>query len=130
MRKDCSYLDEFRVKHNGVIFPGEPIGCFRFSGMKVIVSVEDGWEHASVEKWDGCPSWGEMEFVKAVIWLPEEIVMQYHLPGIEVPTHCLHLWREVNGEPRKLPPQPLTTLQCSGSSREHKRVRRSGRTDS
>jgi hypothetical protein len=57
---------------------------------------EYAWEHVSVSTDRRCPTWQEMDFVKDQFWLPEETVMQLHVPKnrhVNVHPYCLHLWR-------------------------------------
>ena len=57
-----------------------------------------GWEHVSVSTKSRCPTWEEMCFVKELFWLPEELVVQYHMPAAEnvnIHDYCLHLWRNI-----------------------------------
>jgi hypothetical protein len=57
---------------------------------------EYAWEHVSVSTNIRCPTWQEMDFVKDQFWLPEETVIQLHVPKhrhVNVHPYCLHLWR-------------------------------------
>lgn len=57
------------------------------------------WEHVSVSRYDRCPTWDEMCFIKKLFWIdPEDCVVQYHPPRsdyVNIHPHCLHLWRPV-----------------------------------
>lgn len=70
--------------------------------LKVIATVDDGWEHVSVTVHGRkrCPTWEEMSFIKDFFWHDTEWVMQFHPPQQEkVNDHpyCLHLWRPLDG---------------------------------
>lgn len=67
-------------------------GNFRAAGL----GPEYAWEHVSVSFENRCPTWQEMDFVKDQFWLPDETVMQLHVPKhlhVNVHPYCLHLWR-------------------------------------
>ena len=73
-----------------------------------IASNGGGWEHVSVspKNQKRCPTWEEMCEIKAMFFLPDECVVQYHPPESEYVNNygtCLHLWRPVGG---KLPRPP------------------------
>jgi hypothetical protein len=54
------------------------------------------WEHVSVSGKYYTPNWAEMCWVKDQFWLPEEVVVQFHVPPeehINIAKTCLHLWR-------------------------------------
>lgn len=73
----------FMVPHNG-------------QTLAVIVSDEEGWDHVSVSLPTRCPSWGEMSWVKRLLFEPHEVVMQLHPADsehINCHQYCLHLWR-------------------------------------
>lgn len=60
------------------------------------IQLTTSWEHVSVSTKNRCPTWAEMQMIKDVFWLPEELVLQFHPPqSVYVNTHenCLHLWR-------------------------------------
>lgn len=68
------------------------------------------WEHVSVlariRGREQTPTWGQMCWVKARFWEPEEAVVQYHPPASEAVNlhpHALHLWRPIL---RQLPMPP------------------------
>lgn len=57
-----------------------------------------GWEHVSVSTPARCPSWVEMTTIKDLFWLPEETVLQLHVPvadHVNFHPYTLHLWRLV-----------------------------------
>lgn len=91
---------------------GDSYGAFcipcRATGRTLNVLAQDGrnsredlgdawaWDHVSVSTEKRIPLWAEMAFVKDVFWLPEETVMQLHVPTkqhINVHPFTLHLWR-------------------------------------
>lgn len=72
---------------------------------------EKGWEHVSAHcrylvkrgkkaKWKTrMPRWEEMCRIKALFFLPEECVVQFHPPEsdyVNIHDHVLHLWRSRN----------------------------------
>ena len=78
-------------------------GMFNFLGparapLVAVASDGLGWEHVSVSVpgTPRCPTWGEMCFIKAQFWHPEETVVQYH-PAKEDYVDChpytLHMWK-------------------------------------
>ncbi len=76
-------------------------GVFMYRDMRIIVSRGDGWEHASVSLPKRCPTWREMDWVRHLVWRPEETVMQLHVPveaHISFDDYCLHLWRPIGIE--------------------------------
>ena len=82
-------------------------GCFRWPKIRkiVMVSVGEGWEHASVSFRDRCPTWAEMEAVKRALWAPDDCCMQLHVPvsqHLSVHNFCLHVWRPL----RSVIPRP------------------------
>jgi hypothetical protein len=78
--------------------------------LRVLASVNGmGWDHVSVSRYNRCPNWREMSFIKELFFLPHETAMQLHVPAADhVNYHpfCLHIWRPVDEEiPR--PPNVL-----------------------
>lgn len=54
------------------------------------------WDHVSVSRGDRCPTWEEMEQVKHLFFLPDEVAFQLHVPPsdhISLHPYCLHIWR-------------------------------------
>jgi hypothetical protein len=104
---------------------GDPYGAFRIpyapTGSKLAVLAVSGeigrvdlgdahaWDHVSVSvvSKNRTPNWSEMSFIKEMFWLPDETVMQLHVPAsdhINIHNYTLHLWRPLLIEiPR--PPQ-------------------------
>lgn len=67
--------------------------------LDILASNGDGWDHVSVSLPHRIPTWTEMDFVKRLFFLPEEIVMQLHpaeVKHINNMKNCLHLWRPQN----------------------------------
>ena len=93
---------------------GDSYGAFRIpcalKGVRVWLNVlaQDGrnsredlgdawaWDHVSVSTERRTPTWGEMDFIKDIFWLPGEAVVQFHVPKSEhINCHpfTLHLWK-------------------------------------
>jgi len=87
-------------------------------GTSLRVMVSDGtdwpfelpaWEHASVSTASRTPNWREMEFVRELCWMPDELVLQFSVPRdkhINCHPYCLHLWKPIDVQ-IPLPP-PMT----------------------
>lgn len=88
--------DEFVAKRGGDFF----IQSLKLKqALKVIASVEEGWEHVSVSLGNRCPTWDEMCFVKNLFWDEEDMVIQFHPAKseyINLHPYALHLWRKEN----------------------------------
>ena len=98
-----------------VSFYGDNFGAFiihRINGnLRILVSPGEkgkyAWEHVSVSLENRCPTWDEMDRVKRMFWLPEETVIQLHVPErehINVHPFTLHLWRPIGVEIPLPPP--------------------------
>jgi hypothetical protein len=64
--------------------------------LKVLASVGGGWDHVSVSHRKRVPNWYELETVKRLCFLDDEIAIQLHVPPsnhITVHPNTLHLWR-------------------------------------
>lgn len=75
--------------------------------LNIIASTSPAWEHVSVSRKNRCPNWPEMDQIKRLFFLPDEVVIQYHVAEedhINVHPYCLHLWRPLNQE-IPLPPK-------------------------
>lgn len=75
--------------------------------LRMIASWEEGWEHVSVSTASRVPHWDEMQFIKELFWLDDEVVMQLHpAKSRYINTHpfVLHLWRPTEQE---IPTPPL-----------------------
>jgi hypothetical protein len=77
-------------------------GCFQVDSptdsrpLFIIASSGLGWDHVSISHRSRCPNWPEMEHVKRLFFLPDEVAMQLHVAvadHISHAEHCLHLWR-------------------------------------
>ncbi len=101
--KNLRDLDPHRVliKEYGTL-GDETCGAFVFpspidgQSLRIVASMEDGWDHVSVSRQSRVPNWPEMEFIKRKFFKDDETVMQLHLPPSEhINFHpfCLHLWR-------------------------------------
>lgn len=70
-------------------------------GLRVIASTAQnpeaqGWDHVSVSLPNRCPTWDEMEFIKRIFFLPEEVCFQLQpaeADYINNHPYCLHIWR-------------------------------------
>jgi len=97
-------------------------GAFRLAGpcgAELVVIASDGadwpfpspaWEHVSVSTRHRTPNWREMEFVRDLCFMPEELVLQFSVPRaahINVHPYCLHLWRPIGVE---IPTPPAETV--------------------
>lgn len=83
--------------NNGAFFL-PPIKPLSKEKLGVIASDGAGWEHVSVSLQSRCPTWDEMNYVKAVFWDDEDCVVQFHPPLSEYVNehpYCLHLWRPI-----------------------------------
>ncbi len=84
---------------------------------QIIVSNNDGWEHASmcpVYK-KRTPTWEEMSTLKEYFWEEEEAVVQYHPPKssyINSHPYVLHLWRPLT-QILPLPPSSMVGVKDS-----------------
>lgn len=112
---------------------GETLNIWSSDG---VVPEALGWEHVSVSTNRRCPNWQEMCFVKDMFWLPEECVIQYHVPVMHhINNHpfCLHLWRNKEQSIPMPPPEMvgIRNLEPEVAKRvmyrENKRMRLEGR---
>jgi len=75
--------------------------------LTVVCSDGEGWDHVSVSTPERCPRWEEMEYIKRMFFLPNEVAMQLHVPvedHISNHDYCLHIWRPQKSE-IPLPPK-------------------------
>lgn len=95
-------LDRYRVRHHSGELGDETCGCFVMpSGIRVIASSGEGWDHVSASFPDRTPSWDEMAKIKRLFFKDDEAAFQLHVPvtqHINCHPHCLHLWRPLSGE--------------------------------
>lgn len=64
--------------------------------LRIIASIDDGWDHVSVSLEFRPPTWDEMELVKRTFFKDSELAVQFHVPvqdHINIHPYCLHLWR-------------------------------------
>ena len=83
-----------------------PCGVFK---LRVIASRGGGWDHVSVSLAERTPTWAEMEFIRKLLFLHDEVVVQFHVPEthhINIHPNTLHMWRPF-GKPYKLPPSTM-----------------------
>lgn len=91
------YPNVFEIRHKGV-------------SLRIIATINDGWDHVSVSTQHRCPTWDEMEFVKREFFHPHETAMQLHVPPsdhVNIHPYCLHLWRPNDGREIPRPPAEL-----------------------
>lgn len=120
MRKKFSPWTE---RHRITGEAGETYGSFKVpgpQGMTLLIVASDGkewplegpaWEHVSVSRVrDGrygvTPGWGEMEFVRDLMFEEDELVLQFSVPRdnhINIHPGVLHLWKPI-GVVIPLPP--------------------------
>lgn len=100
-------VDRFRDRSHQVFsmygnFGDESCGVFAVPSpidraeLRVIASAGLGWDHVSVSRKNRTPNWYELEYVKRLFFLAEEVAMQLHVPSkdhLSLHPHCLHLWR-------------------------------------
>lgn len=129
MRSPWNHLDQYRLRVGHITSPnGATYGAFQFPFEDAVLCciASDGfdgikdwqWEHVSCHARElsgtkavskRIPTWTEMDFIKDTFWLPEETVVQYHVPKskhINQNEFVLHLWRPKRFE-FQLPPQEL-----------------------
>lgn len=78
--------------------------------------MSEGWEHVSVSLPSRCPTWEEMDLVKRMFFLPEELAFQLHPPEAEnISNHrfCLHIWRPADSA-FPTPPSILVGVKALG----------------
>lgn len=54
------------------------------------------WDHVSVSRETRCPNWIEMDYVKRLFFLDDEVAVQFHVPSsdhVNMHSYCLHMWR-------------------------------------
>lgn len=86
--------------------------------LRIIASAGGGWDHVSVSRTKRTPNWPELEHVRKLFFLPDETVMQLHVPEsdhVNFHSNCLHLWRPQDVEIPRPPawmvgPKPGQTL--------------------
>lgn len=104
--RDLDALDKYRVNTGVDVHWGGPGdkrgGAFVFGSdtadvlLRVIASVDRGWDHVSVSLEDRTPTWAEMEQIKRLFFKDHETAYQLHVPAkdhINIHPYTLHLWR-------------------------------------
>lgn len=112
---------------------GDLQGVFTINGprgdaLRLIVGTGYGWEHVSVAVVgkNRCPTWAEMAFIKSLIWLENEAVVQIHPPDdqyVNNHPYVLHLWRPID-EAIPLPSPALVGIPGIGPILNRRRARR------
>lgn len=110
----------WRVWHDKTgMDPSSTIGAFILKSpetgqdMRVVATSFLGWDHVSISlgqphECNRCPTWGEMDYVKRLLFHPDEAVMQIHpveSKHVSIHDYCLHLWRPHNVEIPLPPPE-------------------------
>jgi len=94
-------------EYNGAFLYDSPVRNGEL--LRALARSSNGWDHVSVSLLDRCPSWEEMEWIKHLFFLPNEIAFQLHVPikeHINSHPYTLHLWR-----PHHIPiPLPPSTM--------------------
>lgn len=88
---------------NGVFNIASPVDG---ANLRVIASDGGGWDHVSVSRRNRCPNWAEMDFIKRVFLMPDEVAMQLHVAEsdhLSLHPYCLHIWRPNDGRSIPLP---------------------------
>lgn len=103
MLRDLRLLDGYRVPSMWGAMGDGTCGAFLLEGpagprhmLRVIASAGLGWDHVSVSLQHRCPTWEEMEWVRARFFRDEATVMQLSVARRDHVSHhpyCLHLWR-------------------------------------
>lgn len=94
-------IGEYNNRNNAVM--QIPCGVYV---LRVIASSGKGWDHVSVSLRNRTPTWAELEFVRKLLFKPNEIVVQFHVPSdkhVNIHPYTLHLWRQ-HGVKYQLPP--------------------------
>ena len=94
-----------------------PVGLFRIpygrDALTVACGDGEGWDHVSVSLRSRCPTWGEMEFVRAIWFEDDETVVQFSPPRdrmVNNHPYCLHMWRSQN-ETQPVPDERLVGIR-------------------
>jgi len=75
--------------------------------LRVIAAVGGDWDHVSVSLAYRTPTWEELEFIKRLLFKPDEVAVQFHVPvddHVNVHPYTLHLWRP-HKQKIRLPPK-------------------------
>ena len=125
--RDLHLLDAFRLTTHHVIDHYGTVGDSDFGvfvvpspidkqSLVVIASSGEGWDHVSCSRRNRCPNWEEMEYVKRLFFRDGETAMQLHVPPsehISVHPFCLHLWRPLDQEIPKPPPEFVALVRSA-----------------
>lgn len=99
-------IGEYNNKNNAVmVIPFKDIYAKPIE-LRVIASSGKGWDHVSVSLAHRTPTWYELEYVRKLLFKPDETVVQFHLPArdhVNIHPNTLHLWRPIH---KKLPLPP------------------------
>lgn len=118
--RNLNELDKYRVRTKQVAlhyghFGDDTCGVFAIKSERngqelfIIASAGEGWDHVSVSKHKKTPSWAEMEQVKRLFFLDDEVAFQLHVPPskhISIHDNCLHIWRP-HGVAIPMPPSRM-----------------------
>lgn len=98
----------YNNKWNAVMqLPYKPVADKPPTILRVIASIGGGWDHVSVSLPDRTPTWEELEFVKRLLFKPDEVAVQFHVPAddhVNFHPYTLHLWRS-HRQRIRLPPK-------------------------
>lgn len=112
--RDLRELDEYRVDGYNDDPERQFWGYFhvksKISGqiLRIIASNGEGWDHVSISLANRCPNWHEMEQIKRLFFLDDEVAWQYHVQPvdhIDIHPFCLHIWRKHDFEMPLPPPE-------------------------
>lgn len=108
--RNLNLLDQYRFTHPAIDSKGDDTcGWFRIGSLRILASSGEGWDHVSISTPNRIPTWEEMQKVKNLFFLPDEMAVQFHPPKkdyINCCENCLHLWRPHN-QKIELPPKSL-----------------------
>ena len=82
-----------------------------------------GWEHCSVsitDRYERCPDWEQMCFIKDTFWNENECCVQYHPAKkdyVNNHKYCLHIWKPIEQE-LPMPPSIMVGIKENYSSSE------------
>lgn len=92
-RLDYSFKDkDVPGLENAAAFKIPYKGC----DLRVIASLDEGWEHVSVSLPNRNPNWDEMCHVKDLFWGDDEECIQFHPRKneyVNLTEYCLHIWK-------------------------------------
>lgn len=91
--------------------------------LNFIMSWGAGWEHCSVsitDRYERCPDWEQMCFIKDTFWNENECCVQYHPAKkdyVNNHKYCLHIWKPIEQE-LPMPPSIMVGIKENYSSSE------------